>query len=1542
MSQPPLNLLPPQDSDNLPLALRPLLIAGMPSPVHDADGGINLQMATQFPQGLLVLIDPYLRMQAGDRLEVVWDGQVLASHTVAAGEENTRIVLFLPLPDAWTAQILRKLVRARASHLGQLLRLVCRLLDGQTDRIGQVLEQLTTGEQPQDSWAEQVLYRLTRNGTATPEDSIALRLRIKLDLPGDYDRDPHLPGHSQLPAPKLPQDVVDNGVDAAWAARGVPVEVGWYDNRAAWDVIELHWGNVPLLHTVSEAEAGGRDPVMLNVDQATILAAGDSPSLLVHYQVRDEVHNFSEDWSLRTVVGVEAGAWKLDAPFVKEAPNDILDLSVLGDADATVQLEARAPTFAYGDTVTVTWLTLLNDQEIARDTVAQMVVKLPDVVEVPIPNHVVRQGAKGRIVASYVLTPVNGNPPLSSKRANISIVGDVPLPAPAIFELIGDRLDATLERAHAVIPAYEGMAVGDAINIIWLGTRADGTPHLHEVVHIVSNNEKGKPIYQGVTAEHIGLLAGGSLDLSYKVINDATALQAIRQSSHLKVVVAPLPVQLPAPTVDEAPEDVLDPELHPRDVTLRVSYSGTLKGDILTWYWLGDDADEGSAKDWIPITTSNAGKPVTFPIVRQLVEANLNSTVQVLYTLKRASTGQFEYSAVLNLVIGRLIGDLPPPVVEEANINNQLDPMQARTGVTVTVKYPSMELDDLITLRWLGTPGSGTPPEQQLPASASGQVQFKVPATVIGANIGQQVTVAYVVKRNSRENLSDPTLLTITPIADEHLPTPAIPQAQANVLNLATFAGDARCTVAPPWPFIIAGQRVWLFLEGRNANGGPQRIDLLDGAPLSATQVRDGLDQPVPRASLALLGQDTPLIARCKVGFADNADETGALPLPPRPYTFKAHHDWVVPVITRVEDADGVIADGGSTFQNRVTLTGTATLESQVELFDGNQSKGPAQAGADGRWSLVLSSLAPKAYVLTAHALDGSGHISQPRRFEVLENLTPSIIAVRDSRGNLANGGTTIDTSLTLDGLASPGRQVEVFDGTVPKGRANTDAIGAWTLTVSGLTVATHAFKAKALYGTGNESNLWQIIVAATVTPTIASVRDSRREVPANGYTVEQSVTVTGTGTANLEVELFDNNQSRGTLTVGTNGQWSTVLQNLAQGAHPLKVRARYGSQPESGLRQFNVTADVAPNITRVVDPQGASVGNQGSTYATTVTASGTAAPGQEITLFDGAASKGNASVDGNGNWSLQVTGLSVGSHALKARAVYGSDKESGLWSFTVKAAVAPTLTSVRDSRGEVANGGSTTDTSVTASGSAAANEQVEVFDGNISKGTTTVNGAGNWSRAVTGLAIGAHSLKAVARYSDGMSSNTRSFTVRQPFALDPSTVNLSGRVYLLPGYPHLTPAPWPAGTTYRRVPSSGVAPYSYTSSNPLVVSVDANGTVTSRGNGSASITVRDSQGNSGTYTVIVSNVIHVIGLGRDSFTNASNAAASRGKRLPNLDELNQIYAAYAGRWPMGNSLYWSTTAGTGINRRRCKNLVTGGWQDLSAGWGSHSNIVAI
>lgn len=1868
------SLFPPLNRNYSILALRPVLIADMVTPVENGDGGVNLAMVSYNPAGVLTAVDPWQRMAVGDHVDIYWDDQLVASRDIEPTDIDQRLIFFLP---------------------------VAPIVPG---------------------WAEKVFYRLTRAGSSTAEDSIPLRLRVKLDLPAGVDKDPHLPGHSELAAPRLPQEVIDNGVDADWAARGVPADIAAYPGRAEHDTIELQWGDATLKHRVTEIEAAGTAPITIMVDQAAILAGGDSPTLRVHYQVFDEVWNFSTEWSLQTFVDVEAGAQRLDAPIIKESVNGIIDLGLLGSDVVTVQIEVRGAPFERNDTLTLTWTGTTSADTVREYTDTFILTNIPSVAEIKVPNAEIRAIRNGKGTATYVLTKANGDPPQSSKKASARVTGKIPLPAPGVFEAVGETLDPTLDRVHVQI-VYDTMASGDLIDVIWLGIRQNGTPYLYETQHFVSAGEVGEPLYIPVTDEHIALLANGTLDLSYRVSNDDPGTFDVRVSDHLHLALRARHAELPAPSVDEAPDGVLDPEAITDFATYRMPYTSAVKGDILTWYWQGDSL-EGSASDWLPITQPIAGKPVTFNIPRALIEPNINNIVRVYYSLKLASTGAYKYSAVLDLTIGKLIGDLPAPDVLEAS-GSTLDPMQARTGATVRVRYASMDPQDIITLTWLGMPGTGSPPDQQAAGSANGQVDFAVPASVIGANIGQQISVSYQVTRYVTEKQSDILLLNISAIPDSQLPKPVITQAnaQTKVLNLATFAGNATTTVAP-WPFIATGQRAWLRLEGETASGGPHLIVLLDGETITSAQIGAGLSQSVLRTELEKLGQDTALEAICNVAFSGIDDEVAALPLPVMPYVFKLHHDWITPVIVSVRDSKGEVGNGGTTFDTTLSLSGTGTIDTELEILDGTTVLVTVRTDGDGNWSTALTGLRPKGYVVTAKALDGSGLVSQPRTYEVLANITPVIVQVRDSRGPLNNGDATVDTRLSVSGTASPDQQIELFDGAVSKGTAATDAVGAWSLSIDNLAVTSHPLKARALYGTRPESSVWTVVVAASVAPTITSIKAGNDEIPPGGFTIATSVVLTGNASVGLEVEIFDGNISQGparadsggvwtlalnnltvaphaikakalygggdesavrnftvvasvrptitsvkdsrdtevadndstidtnlkvtgtasaglrievfdgatskgqvtsdangdwelllsnlavtahsimakalygdgaesgirrftvvasvaptitsvkagndeippggftiatsvvltgnasagfeveifdgnlsqgkttvstsgmwTLTLGnlavaphaikakalygngdesavhrftvvssvrpaitsvkdsrqtevphntatvdtnltisgtatprlqvevfdggvsqgkptansngvwilslsglavrshsikaralydqgaesavrvftviasvsptitsvrtgsmevpdggftvdteltlrgrgsigltveildgttskgtakveTDGEWTLPMSNLSVAAHRMKAKALYGSGAESAVRTFTIVATVTPTITRVVDPSNNLVGNGGSTFADSVTASGQASINHIVEIQDGTTSKGTATTDGTGAWSRSVTGLNQGSHSLTARAQYAGNPTSSAWSFTVLAATVPTLTSVRDSKGEV--GSSTTDTTVTASGKAADNQQVEVFDGNTSKGKAQVNGSGDWSHQVTGLALGSHSLKAVALYDSGASSNVRIFTVASPipgFVLDPSAVNLNGKVYRLAGY-GTEPVSWPGGTTYTRVPSSGVAPYTYSSSNPTVVVVNAGGTIFSNRNGTATITVRDAQGRSGSYSVNVSNVIEVVGLGRSNWNNATSNAASRGKRIPSHDELNQIAEMYLGRWPMGGGLYWSTTAGAGLYTKRCKDLASGGWADVKytglGGAGNHANVVAI
>ncbi|MHC8371834.1 hypothetical protein ACYZT2_13705 [Pseudomonas sp. MDT1-85] len=75
------------------------------------------------------------------------------------------------------------------------------------------------------------------------------------------------------------------------------------------------------------------------------------------------------------------------------------------------------------------------------------------------------------------------------------------------------------------------------------------------------------------------------------------------------------------------------------------------------------------------------------------------------------------------------------------------------------------------------------------------------------------------------------------------------------------------------------------------------------------------------------------------------------------------------------------------------------------------------------------------------------------------------------SGAEIPQGGTTVETAVTLSGIAAKGQKVEVFDGAVSKGEATADATtGGWIMTVAGLAVASHSFTAKALYGSGATS----------------------------------------------------------------------------------------------------------------------------------------------------------------------------------------------------------------------------------------------------------------------------------------------------------------------------------------------------------------------------------------------------------------------------------------------------------------------------------------
>ncbi|MBC3208458.1 hypothetical protein HU755_16765 [Pseudomonas sp. SWRI111] len=639
-----ISLFPPYDDENQPLALRPILIAGMQTPVEDGDGGINFKTATDYPEGLLCAIDTYPSpMKEGDKLEIHYNGGKILERWVAADEVDQRVFFYLPAPE-------------------------------------------------QSGWIEDCHYVLTRAGETVPDPpSASLRLWVKLYKPGNRDKEPHLPdGHSELNIVQLPTELIEQGViDAEWAKKGVLVTVPFYVYITRNDQIRLQLGSYSLpAHLVTQAQAEHKEPIEVYINQEAILGAGDGNQLEIKYDVNDEVWNWADRHSKRTCIDVDAGGWRLEAPIIKEAFNKVITIRDLDKKPVTVQIHVRGDEFDLGDTLTMTWLGKPpnNGKPISRSE-TRIIDNIPSVLEIPVPYEEVRAIAQGTADASYILYKKDGGDPLSSERALADVVGDVDmLPEPILLQLLGDTLDP--DEPNATVEVRYAMKNGDLINLVWLGKKSNDQPYLHEQPHTVSENDARQGwVRFDVNAEHISVLRNGTLDLSYRVANDDSGLYDVRESERLLARVETVRATLPKPVVEEAepPGDVLDPSKVFDNVHVLIAEANTVRGDVLTYYWRSPNPF-GSTSDWLPITTVSEGEPVRFRVDARFVTANIGERVQVRYSLRRAASGQYEYSATLELLVADWVSPTISSVVDAKGSEIPNSGITFDTSVTITGK----------------------------------------------------------------------------------------------------------------------------------------------------------------------------------------------------------------------------------------------------------------------------------------------------------------------------------------------------------------------------------------------------------------------------------------------------------------------------------------------------------------------------------------------------------------------------------------------------------------------------------------------------------------------------------------------------------------------------------------------------------------------------------------------------------------------------------------------------------------------------------------
>jgi hypothetical protein len=280
--------------------------------------------------------------------------------------------------------------------------------------------------------------------------------------------------------------------------------------------------------------------------------------------------------------------------------------------------------------------------------------------------------------------------------------------------------------------------------------------------------------------------------------------------------------------------------------------------------------------------------------------------------------------------------------------------------------------------------------------------------------------------------------------------------------------------------------------------------------------------------------------------------------------------------------------------------------------------------------------------------------------------------------------------------------------------------------------------------------------------------------------------------------------------------------------------------------------------------PSNDEIADGSNTVETSVVLTGTASKGQKVDVLDGTVSKDQPIADPTtGIWTLTVSGLAVAEHRFTAKALYGSGQVSAERTLTVVAVIVPTLTNVQDDSGkEIPEAGATTSITLKLRGQASNGQQVEIFEGTyasaVSKGIATADPTtGIWERSIT-VEVGERRLYALSLYHSAPTySNVRTLTVASGLIVDTSPLALSGLNFSIKdsGLNWVLTGIDPVGTTANRAASGGAPPFTYTSSDAQIASVDGNGVVRSLENGSTKITVSDTTGQSASFDVTVTNV---------------------------------------------------------------------------------------
>ncbi|MGZ0720562.1 BapA/Bap/LapF family large adhesin [Kluyvera cryocrescens] len=476
----------------------------------------------------------------------------------------------------------------------------------------------------------------------------------------------------------------------------------------------------------------------------------------------------------------------------------------------------------------------------------------------------------------------------------------------------------------------------------------------------------------------------------------------------------------------------------------------------------------------------------------------------------------------------------------------------------------------------------------------------------------------------------------------------------------------------------------------------------------------------------------------------------------------------------------GILAPGASTKDTTLTVSGSSEPNSVVKLYDtdGTTLLGTVTAGPDGKWSVAINPLGEGSHAITATATDALGNVSlaSPPTVVVVDLTSPAQITGITVTDNKQPGTGVIqaddrinDSQPTLSGRAEANSIVNIYNGTTLVATTQADANGNWSVSpTTPLGDNTYTLTATATDAAGNISIAspgfsFTVDTKAPDAMTGLTVAADGTPLAAGASTNDTTPSISGVSEQGATITIYDTDGTTvlGTTVAGIGGLWTVNLPVLGPGPHSLTATATdVAGNVSTPSTPVVVVIDTAPpaqitgiTVTDNKTPTTGPVGSGTDINDSSPILSGRAEANSTVNVYNGSTLIGTGKADINGNWSFAPTvALPDGNYSLTATATDAAgnvSKPSPSFSFSVDTHKPDTITAlivtdnVAPNIGNVANGGSTNDTTPTFSGRVEAGATITLYSGSVVLGTAIADNNGNWSFTPAPLDEGAYSITA-------------------------------------------------------------------------------------------------------------------------------------------------------------------------------------------------------